>query len=101
MDEFRIPDDRRVRHVHLLAVSIVAMLFGWRWASQATSTDVRDGYWIGVAASALPALAAWWSSLQLRKLRTNGHAAGLEQVFDVLRWVAMALLAFMALFPLL
>jgi hypothetical protein len=77
------------------------MLFGWRWADRYYFTAPRTAYWLSVAASAVPALAAWWSSLQLRKLRTNGDASRMERVYDVVRWVALAFLAIMALLPLL
>lgn len=101
MERFEMPTERGRLHAFTFAVSIVAMLFGWRWAAQKAASEPLDGYWLGVAASALPAIAAWWSSLQLRAGRSNGHAEGIERAFDVLRWIAVVLLGFMALFPLL
>lgn len=101
MQRFEMPTERGRVHVFVFAVSIVAMLFGWRWAAQRAASEPLEGYWLAVAASALPAIAAWWSSLHLRAGRTNGHAEGIERVFDALRWIAVVLLVFMALFPLL
>ena len=101
MQELKIPHEPAYRHIALLAVSFIAMLFGWRWADRLYFTEPRTAYWLSVAASALPALAAWWSSLQLRKLRTNGHAGRMELVYDVVRWLALAFLVIMALLPLL
>lgn len=101
MQELNLPPEPARRHIVLLAVSLVAMLFGWRWAGKVPATDPATGYWLRVAASALPALAAWWSSLQLRKLRSNGHAGRMEQVYDVVRWAALAFLAAMVILPLL
>ena len=101
MQELNIPREPARRHIVLLAVSGIAMLFGWRWADQVAVTAPRTGYWLSVAASALPALAAWWNSLQLRKLRSNGHAGRMEQVYDVVRWAALLFLIVMAVLPLL
>ena len=101
MQELNIPREPARRHIVLLAVSGIAMLFGWRWADQVAVTAPRTGYWLGLAATALPALAAWWSSLQLRKLRSNGHAGRMEQVYDVVRWAALLFLIVMAVLPLL
>lgn len=93
MEDLRLPPDRRFVHFLFLAVSIVGLLYGWRWAAQIEPGDPSRAYWIRVAASALPAIVAWWTSIRLRALRSNGHAAGIEQVFDVLRWVALGFLA--------
>lgn len=101
MQELQIPTDPRVKHVVIFAVSIVAMIFGWRWGAQLHPELPRRAYWIGVTATALPALAAWWSSIALRKQRSNGHAPRMEQVFDALRWIALALFVVAVLFPLL
>ena len=101
MQELNIPREPARRHIVLLAVSAIAMLFGWRWADQVAVASPRTGYWLGLAATALPALAAWWSSLQLRRLRSNGHAGRMEQVYDVVRWVALVFLIVMAVMPLL
>lgn len=101
MQELKLPHEPARRHIVLLAVSVIAMLFGWRWANQVYFTSPKTSYWLSVAASALPALAAWWSSLQLRQLRSNGHAGRMEQVYDVVRWVALLFLVVMAVIPLL
>ncbi len=100
MQELNLPPEPARRHIVLLAASLIAMLFGWRWAGQVQATNPGTGYWLRVAATALPALAAWWSSLQLRKLRSNGHAGRMEQVYDVVRWAALVVLAAMAILPL-
>ena len=101
MQELKIPHEPAYRHIALLAVSLVAMLFGWRWADRFYFEAPRTAYWLSIAASALPALAAWWSSLHLRKLRSNGHASRMERVYDVVRWIALAFLVVMAVLPLL
>ena len=100
MEDLRLPPDRRFAHFLFLAVSIIATLYGWRWAEQVTPGEPTRGYWIRVAASALPAIVVWWSSIRLRSLRTNGNAAGVEQLFDVLRWLALGFLAAVALLTL-
>ena len=56
-------------YAFIFAVSIVLMLFGWRWAAQVAEQSPEEGYVIDVAASALPAAAAWWSALALRQRR--------------------------------
>ena len=101
MRELRIPHEPAYRHIALLAVSVIAMLFGWRWADRFAVDAPRTAYWLSIAASGLPALAAWWSSLHLRKLRSNGHAGRMERVYDLVRWVALAFLGVMAILPLL
>ena len=101
MEDLRIPHDRRFGHFLFLAVTIIATLYGWRWAAQVAPGDPTRGYWIRVAASALPAIVAWWSSIRLRALRSNGHATGTEQLFDVMRWLALAFLAAVAFLTLL
>jgi hypothetical protein len=89
-------------YAFIFAVSIVLMLFGWRWAAQVAQESPERGYVIDVAASALPAAAAWWGALALRQRRRGQPpASGAEQAFDVLRWLALVLLALRILLPLL
>ena len=83
-------------HAFIFAVSIVLMLFGWRWGEQVAGYSAQRGYWIGLASSALPAASAWWSSMALRRRRGAGRASGAEEAFDVLRWLSLAFLALMA-----
>jgi hypothetical protein len=97
MEDLRLPPDRRFVHFLFLAVSVVGLLYGWRWAAQIEPGDPVRADWMRVAASALPAIVAWWSSIRLRALRSNGHATGIEQTFDVLRWLALAGLAVVVL----
>jgi hypothetical protein len=87
-------------HAFIFAVSIVVMLFGWRWADQVAEQSAQRGYWAGIAATALPALAAWWSSLAMRTRRGTAPPSGAEQAFDVLRWLALLFLLVWALVPL-
>lgn len=96
MDDLRLPPDRRFIHFLFFAVSIVALLYGWRWAANLEPGDAGRAYWIRLAATALPAIVAWLSSIRLRALRSNGHATGIEQLFDVLRWLALGVLAVVA-----
>lgn len=97
MDNLHIRSGVGPTHGFIFAVSIVVMIFGWRWAGQVAEQSAQRGYWADVAASALPALAAWWSSLALRTRRGAEPASGAEQAFDVLRWLALVFLVARAL----
>ena len=101
MQELNLPPEPARRHIVLLAVSLVAMLFGWRWAGKVPATDPATGYWLRVAASARTAGAGGGGALQRRKRRSNGQAGRMEQVYDVVRWAALAFLAAMVILPLL
>jgi hypothetical protein len=100
MDELQTRSGVGSTHAFIFAVSIVVMLFGWRWAGQVAEQSAQRGYWAGLAATALPALAAWWSSLALRQRRGSAPPSGAEQAFDVLRWLALLFLLAWALLPL-
>ena len=92
MDDFEVRRGVGSTHAFIFAISIVLMLFGWRWAGQVAEQSSQRGFWAGLAATALPAVAAWWSSLALRRRRGSGPASGAEQAFDVLRWLALLFL---------
>lgn len=92
MDDFEVRRGVGSTHAFIFAISIVLMLFGWRWAGQVAEQSAQRGFWAGLAATALPAVAAWWSSLALRRRRGSGPASGAEQAFDVLRWLALLFL---------
>jgi len=97
MNDFQMRSGVGSTHAFIFAVSIVLMVFGWRWAAQLGETAPDRGYLVGLAASALPAAAAWWSSLALRQRRGTGRASGAEEAFDVLRWLSLVFLVAMAI----
>ena len=92
MDDLEVRSGVGSTHAFIFAISIVLMLFGWRWAGQVAEASAERGFWSGLAATALPAVAAWWSSLALRRRRGSGPPSGAEQAFDVLRWLALLFL---------
>lgn len=97
MDNFEVRSGVGSTHAFIFAISIVLMVFGWRWAGQVAEVSTQRGFWAGLAATALPAVAAWWSSLALRQQRGSGPPSGAEQAFDVLRWLALLFLVGWAL----
>jgi len=85
-----------------LAAGVVACAAGWLWSHHVhvTGGAAIRSYWIGVAGSAMPALALAACATWLRLERSRGEAEATVRWVTPLFWLCVALLLFMVLFPL-
>jgi hypothetical protein len=93
------PGGYHLRCAAIVAVAVLLCGASWVWAhSVDTQGKVMLGYWIGVAGSALPAVAL--AGCQVWLIDQPAAAAGARAWVRPLLWLSVAFLGFMVLFPL-